>query len=493
MPISLPDAVRMANAYAPRYDRSAVTPGIVHIGVGGFHRSHQAVYIDDLLVRGLARDWGICGVGLLDRDRAMCDALADQDNLYTVLVKNNDGTIHPRVVGALVEYLFAPERPETVLERLAAASTRIVTLTITEGGYNLEPATGEFVDDDPLIAAEVAGRGAPRTHFRFLLEALRRRRDRGIAPFTVASCDNIQGNGVVARRTLIRYAELVDPEFARWIDENVHFPNSMVDRITPITTDEDRALVRERFGLDDAWPVPCEPYQQWVLEDDFPLGRPPLEEVGVQLVPDVEPYEMMKLRLLNASHQMIGYVSFLEGYEYVHEAMSDPLIREFVARFMKREAQPTLPDLPGIDLADYRATLLERFSNPLVRDTIARQCLQTSTTIPTFLLPIIRDQLDSGRGIDLAATTIAAWACYAAEPGDDRIVDRWREKLVERARDSVNPYAFVEDEALFGDLATNEQFRDAYRTAHQSFRDRGVADTLRAALKGYSVPDGVAP
>lgn len=471
------DGVRVAG-----YDRSAVTPGIVHFGAGGFHRAHQAVYVDDLLDAGGAAEWGICGVGILEADKRMRDVLEAQDHLYTVLEKGADGTITARVVGSIVDYLYAPDDPTAVLERLAAETTRIVTLTITEGGYNLEPATKEFVEDNPLLLAEAAGEGIPRTHFRFLYEALRLRRDRGIPPFTIASCDNIQGNGDVARRTLVRYATMVDPSFAQWIDANVHFPNSMVDRITPTTTDDDRAMVRERFGLDDAWPVACESYIQWVLEDDFPLGRPDYGRAGVQLVKDVEPYEMMKLRLLNAGHQMIGYVGTLGGYHYVHEAMADPAIRDFVAVFMEREAQPTLPDVPGVDLAAYRTSLLARFSNPLVADTIARMCLQTSTTIPNFLLPIIRDQLATGGPITLAATTVAAWAEYATENGGHQIVDRRREALVARARDAA-PSAFIEDTELFGDLSANPVFRDAFASARRALRERGVTAAIHAALE----------
>lgn len=480
--VTLPAAARAGSPWAPTYDRSALGTGIVHFGVGGFHRSHQAVYLDDLLTTGGHRQWGICGVGLLDGDRRMRDVLRQQDCLYTVLSKNSDGTIDPRMIGSITGYLFAPESPNTVLERLASARTRIVTLTVTEGGYNLEPASGRFIDDDPVIAAEVARQGTPRTHFRFLFEALRLRRERGLGAFTVASCDNIQGNGDVARRTLLAYAQLVDPETADWISENVAFPNSMVDRITPMTSDHDRAVTRDRFGLNDAWPVPCEPYRQWVLEDTFPLGRPPLESVGVQLVSDVAPYEMMKLRMLNGSHQMIGYVSFLLGYEFVHTAMTDPLIHRFVEAFMRDEAQPTLVDLPDVNLDDYRQILLARFANPHISDTIARQCLQTSTTIPTFVLPTIRDQLAHDRSIEMATLTIAAWACYAEERGDYQIVDRRRDELVARARDTTNPYAFIEDTAVFGDLAHNTRFRTSFRQARDDIKTAGVATALHRAV-----------
>lgn len=478
----LPDALTThTDIQTPSYDRSGVIPGIVHFGVGGFHRAHQAVYMDKLLNAGGSREWGISGVGILEADKRMRDVMREQDNLYTVLEKAPDGTITARVIGSIVEYLYGPDRPQAVLERLAAETTRIVTLTVTEGGYNLEPATKAFASDNPVLVAEAAGEGTPRTHFRFLYEALKLRRARGIAPFTVASCDNIQSNGDVARRTLVSYVEMVDHEFARWIEGNVPFPNSMVDRITPITSDSDRKLLKSKFGLNDAWPVTCEPYLQWVLEDNFPLGRPDFAAAGVEIVANVEPYEVMKLRLLNASHQMIAYVGYLAGYRYIHEAMADEAIRGFIETFMAREAQPTLPEVPGVDLTAYRATLLERFSNPQIADTIARICLQTSTTIPNFLLPIVSDQLAAGRPISLAVVTVAAWAEYAEEKGENKIVDRRREALVARARDPY-PWAFIEDNELFGDLAENEVFRDEFVRARESLRYKGVRQTLLNVL-----------
>lgn len=481
MAINLPQAVTGSYngpAHLPTYDRSTVRAGIVHFGVGGFHRSHQAFYLDQLLERGLADEWGICGVGVLENDSKMRDVVQNQQGLYTLLEKSPDGTIAGRVIGSMVEYLYAPDDPTAVIEKLAQPEIRIVTLTITEGGYNLEPATKEFDATNEVIQAEAAGEGAPRTHFRFLHEGLKLRRERGLEPFTIATCDNIQGNGEIARTTLVQYIALSDKEFAAWVSENVEFPNSMVDRITPVTADEDREIARERFGLEDAWPVPAESFIQWVLEDTFPQGRPPLEEVGVQMVYNVLPYELMKLRLLNASHQVIGYFSFLRGHEYVHEAMADPLIHDIVAQFQELEAQPTLQPVPGVDLAEYRATLLSRFSNPGIRDTIARQCLQTSTTIPNFLLPIIRDQLVAGGDIRRGAATVAAWAEYAAEGGEWTIVDRRRDTVHARAIDP-NPYVFIEDVELFGDLATNEQFREAFAAARALIREHGIDTALK--------------
>src|SRR3954452_10071185 len=356
----------------PAYERRDVRVGIVHVGVGGFHRAHQAMYLDRLMNDGKALEWGICGVGVLPSDRHMADVMAAQDGLYTLVVKHPDGKMEPRVIGSIVEYLFAPDDPDTVIERMADPATRIVSLTVTEGGYNIHAVTGRFAEDDPGVRHDLRKGAPPRTSFGLITEALVRRRQRGLPPFAVVSCDNIQGNGDVARRSFTAFARLRDQELGEWVDREVPFPNSMVDRITPATTDDDREEVRQRFGVDDGWPVVCEPFTQWVLEDEFSLGRPPLEDAGVQVVEEVEPYELMKLRLLNAGHQALAYLGYLAGYRLVHEAAQDPLFQRFLVGYMEEEATPTLRPVPGIDLREYRESLIERFSNPAIRDTLAR-------------------------------------------------------------------------------------------------------------------------
>ena len=356
------------------YDRSQVKVGIVHFGVGGFHRAHEAMYIDRLMEQGKALDWGICGVGVMPFDLKMKEAMQSQDCLYTLVEKAPDGSWEPRVIGSIVQYLYAPDDPDAVIEKMAAPSTRIVSLTVTEGGYNFHPVTGEFDASNPAVQADLAPGAVPATTFGLVTEALVRRRSRGIEPFTVMSCDNIQGNGHMAQEVFAAFARLRDPEFGEWVEGNVRFPNSMVDRITPVTTDEDRTQISERFGVEDAWPVVCEPFTQWALEDNFSSGRPPLEDVGVQVVPDVVPYELMKLRLLNASHQALCYFGYLAGYRLVHEVAQDPLFANFLLDYMNREATPTLAPVPGIDLDAYKLQLIERFSNDGVRDTVARLC-----------------------------------------------------------------------------------------------------------------------
>ena len=475
----------------PAYDRDRVSVGIVHFGVGGFHRAHQAMYLDRLMNQGLALDWGICGVGVMPADQRMREALGEQDGLYTLVLKNPDGAIVPAVIGSIVEYLYAPDDPEAVIERMADPKVQIVSLTITEGGYNFNAVTGEFDETNPDVVHDLQPGAAPKTTFGLITAALNRRRQRGVTPFTIMSCDNIPGNGDVAKRSFTAFATLSSPDLGAFVKEEVHFPNSMVDRITPVTTDEDRAELKERFGVEDRWPVVCEPFAQWVLEDSFAGGRPPLEEVGVQVVEDVEPYELMKLRLLNAGHQALGYFGYLAGYRFVHEVCRDPLFARFVRSYMDREATPTLAPVPGIDLEQYKQTLIERFSSAAVRDTVARLCAETSDRIPKFLLPVIRENLRRGGEIRLSAAVVASWARYA-EGVDERgepieIVDRLKESLMASARLwREDPLAFIANRDVFGDLVDDERFRAAYTSALDSLHSRGARATVEGLVGNHS-------
>jgi mannitol 2-dehydrogenase len=472
----------------PSYDRSRVTTGIVHFGVGGFHRAHQAMYVDALMNEGKALEWGITGVGLLPGDRRMQEVLGAQDHLYTLVVKDADGTMHPRVIGSIVDYLFAPDDPEAVLRLMSDPATRIVSLTITEGGYLVNQATGEFDADDPSIQHDLAADAVPATAFGFVTEALARRRAAGVEPFTVMSCDNIQGNGEVAHKMIGAFARLKDAELAGWIEEHVSFPSSMVDRITPVTTDADRAHLAERFGVQDGWPVVCEPFTQWALEERFPTGRPPFEDVGVQLVPDVMPYELMKLRLLNASHQALCYLGYLAGYRYAHEVCSDDLFTGFLLGYMDREATPTLEPVPGVDLDAYKHELISRFANPEIKDTLARLCAESSDRIPKWLVPVVRHQLASGGEVRRSALVIAAWARYAEgvdESGEPiEIVDRRKEAVMGRAAaQREDRLAFLRDPDLFGDLVEDERFAREYVAALDSLHEQGARATLVAQEK----------
>ncbi len=471
----------------PSYDRGRLTAGIAHIGVGGFHRSHQAMYLDRLLQQGLATDWAVVGIGLRPEDARMRDVMAAQDGLYTLVLKHPDGTWEASVIGSIIEYLYAPDDLGAVVERLVDPAIRIVSMTVTEGGYGIDQATGEFQADAPAVVRDLAHPDDPATVFGVVVEALRRRRERGVPPFTVQSCDNVQGNGEVARRVFSAYAALRDPELGSWLHDSVAFPNSMVDRITPQTTDADVAEVAERYGIADAWPVVAEPFTQWVIEDHFPLGRPAWERVGAQLVEDVTPYESMKLRLLNAAHQAMAYFGHLMGYRWVHDAASDSLVTRLLRRYWDEEAIPTLHPAAGIDPVAYTDTLLERFRNPAIRDTLARLATDASDRIPKFVLPVVRDRIAAGGSVGMSAAIVASWARYA-EGVDERrgpidVIDARRDRLMAAAaRQREHPTAFIEDLELFGDLADDQAFRSTYLDALRLLHERGATATLKAIL-----------
>ena len=391
----------------PAYDRSAVTAGIVHVGVGGFHRSHLAAYVDDLLAAGHL-DWGICGIGLLPSDRAMLDALQAQDHLYSVVTMPRTGPREVRVIGSIVDYLLAEDDLEAVLEAMASPATRIISLTVTEGGYYQQPDRS-FDPSHPDIQADAADRRRPSTVFGVIVEALDRRRTRGIPSPTVMSCDNLPGNGTSTRAGVLGFAALVDPELHDWIEEHTTFPSSMVDRITPATTPELIDELADESGLADRWPVPAEPFTQWILADEFADGRPPFDEVGAQLVDDVAPYELMKLRLLNGAHQAIGHLGLLAGHEHVHEALGDPALLDVVRRYLLEEARPTLSEVPGVDVDDYIETLLDRFANPSIADTLQRLVTDAGNRLAQFVVPVLRDRAADDLASPIGAAVLAAW------------------------------------------------------------------------------------
>jgi mannitol-1-phosphate/altronate dehydrogenase len=470
----------------PTYDRTRLAPAIVHIGVGGFHRAHQAVYLDDLVARGITLDWGEHGVGLLPADKAMAEALVPQDCLYTVIARSAGGD-SARVIGSMTKYLFAPDDRARVLSLLADPATRIVSLTITEGGYNVDSNTGLFDADNPAIQEDVQHPDHPGGVFGYLCAALDRRRSAGAPPFTVLSCDNLQGNGTIARTAVTSFARLWDDHLAAWIEANVAFPNAMVDRITPQTTAADRAWVAETFGIADAWPVVTEPFTQWVVEDTFCNGRPPLEEVGAQVVADVHPYETMKLRLLNASHQAMGYLGYLAGYRTIHDVMADADFRTFIARLMADEVAPLLPPVPGIDLAGYQQTLLERFANPKIGDQVARICTDGSDRMPKFLLPSLAEALQQGRPHRLLILAVAGWLRYLRgvdEAGREiDIADRLASELRVRANEGRdNPRPVLSLRSVFGELERNEAFVSELAAGLRELDAGGAKATVAAYL-----------
>lgn len=472
----------------PAYDRQGIAQSIVHVGVGGFYRAHQAVYLDDLLHQPGHSEWGYCGVGLLKHDARMRDALLPQDCLYTVVERSAAGD-NARVIGSLLNFLYAPDDPQAVIDKMADPETRIVSLTITEGGYYVNEGTGEFNDTHPDIVHDLQHPHEPRCSFGYLVEALDRRRNKGLPPFTVMSCDNLQHNGDLAKRMILAFAERRDRALSQWLAEHGAFPNSMVDRIVPATTDEHRALVQETFGIEDGWPVGTEPFKQWVIEDNFPNGRPAWEQVGAQMTRDVLPYEKMKTRLLNASHQAMCYIGMLLGYQYAHETMEDAQIRKLVQTMMDVEVTPLLTAPAGIDLTEYKKTLIERFANPTIKDQLSRIGTEGSARIPTFVLPSIREQLKRGGPIKLLSFTVAAWFRYLTGTDDQGrempIIDPMQDKLVENARrGGRDPSVMLGMSELFGEeLRGSKVFVDQVSQTLGNFYDKGARATLADAVE----------
>ncbi|AWG20616.1 mannitol dehydrogenase [Flavobacterium faecale] len=468
-----------ARVSVPQYNRENVTAGIVHVGVGGFHRAHEAMYLDQLLHDFSNTKWGICGVALLSFDQKIYNVLKEQDGLYTLVVKELDGSLTKRVIGSIVEYLFAPDSPRAVIEKMANPEVKIITLTITEGGYNLNEATGEFNLDNPQIIHDSQNASEPKTIFGYLTQALKLRKEQNSGPVTILSCDNIEGNGHVTKKMLLSYITFAEPDLLNWIESNVSFPNSMVDRITPATVASDIAELKEVSGIEDQWPVVCESFQQWVIEDDFIAGRPNLESVGVQFVKNVAPFEKMKLGLLNAGHTVVGTLGSLVGYSTIDEAVTDPNIGAFLANYLDVEVTPILRDLEGMDLTAYKQTLIKRFSNIYIKDQIDRICSETSAKMPKFILPTVTEQLKSNNDIAFASFVVAAWAVYSLGYNEKRetinIKDALQETVFEYAQlAQSNPKAFLDLEAVFGSLRHSEIFSDAFAKAYQNIVSFGV-------------------
>ncbi|MGV3489707.1 MAG: mannitol dehydrogenase family protein [Devosia sp.] len=479
----LPEISRTASI--PRYPRGSLKGGIVHFGVGNFHRAHQAVYLDSLFNLGMDHDWALIGAGVRANDEDMRRKLLGQDYLTTV-VEQEAGSSSARITASMVDFLPVGDLA-MISETLADPAIRIVSLTVTEGGYYIDPASQRFDANHPDIVADSVNPEAPKTVFGLILLGLQLRKERGVQPFTVMSCDNIPGNGHVTQNAVAGLAELINPELAKWVREAVAFPNGMVDRITPATGQRERDALEAEFGIVDAWPVFCEEFKQWVLEDNFPAGRPALEKVGVQFVPDVAPFEHMKIRILNGGHATIAYPAGLLDIHFVHEAMEHPLVRAFLEKVEREEIIPIVPPVPDTDLNDYYTLIERRFSNPKIGDTITRLCLDGSNRQPKFILPSAADRLAAGEGVTGLALVSALWAryCYGESdsgktiPPNDPNWDRLT-ALAKEAR--VRPEAWLSMGDIFGPLATNAAYVAAFTTALASLWSRGTAATLQAYL-----------
>ncbi len=478
---TLPDTVER-----PAYDRDRVTVGIVHLGIGAFHRAHQCVFTDDVLARG-ATEWGICGVDLLGPE--VRDKLAPQEWLYTAATQSGEGQ-RLRVIGALREILVGPDDPEALIARMGDPAIRIASVTVTEKGYCHDPATGELNMAHPGIKADLVSPARPTTVIGTLAAALDRRRKAGTAPFTVMSCDNLFQNGRIARAVVTAFAESVDPALGRWVAENVAFPCTMVDRITPATTPEDIARVNADLGAEDAWPVVCEPFKQWVIEDNFPEGRPDWGVAGAEIVADVEPFEFMKLRLLNGSHSALSYLGGLAGHVHISDVMTQPAFVAFMRRLMDEEITPTLDLPPGVDVAAYKESLIERFTNPAIKHRTAQIAMDGSQKLPQRILGPVRERLAGGGSIGHLALVVAAWIRYATgidETGaafevSDPMAPRFREIAARAGRD---PAALVKDflsleEVFGGDLPQTTVFVEAVTAWLGELYAKGAAATVNS-------------
>jgi mannitol 2-dehydrogenase len=471
-------------AQLPAYDRTRLTPGIVHIGLGNFHRAHMAVYLDDLFALGQGMDWAIIGAGVRAPDAAMRDALMAQECLSTVIELDPAGKTARRI-GAMIDFLPVTPDNAPLIAAMTDPQIRIVSLTVTEGGYFINPATGVFDPTNSDIKADAAQPDRPATAFGAIIAALRARRAAGIVPFTVMSCDNLPGNGYVARSAVVGLAKLSDPTLATWIDSNVAFPNGMVDRITPATGPRERALASS-FGLSDPVPVTCEPFRQWVIEDLFTAGRPPLEKVGVTFTADVHAFEMMKIRILNGGHATIAYPGALLDIEFVHEAMANPLIHAFLTKVERDEIIPYVPQVPDTHIPAYFDLIIDRFSNPEIADTERRLCFDGSNRQPKFIVPSIRDALAAGGSLDGLALVSALWARYCYGEADSGTLipandPNWDDLQTLARAAKISPAIWLTQKDIYGDAAEDPRFAEAFSRWLTLVWDQGT----QAALKAY--------
>ncbi|SDG01721.1 mannitol 2-dehydrogenase [Celeribacter baekdonensis] len=479
---SLPKGIKR-----PRYDRSKLTAGIVHIGLGNFHRAHQSWYLHRLMQSGLAQDWAIIGAGVRPYDNQMRGKLTAQDYLTTLIELDPSG-ISAEVVGSMIGYVPIEDGNGPLIEQMAKANIRIVSLTVTEGGYYIDPVTKGFDAAHDDVQHDAANPGTPRTAFGAIVAALKLRRDQGTGPFTVQSCDNLQANGAILRQTVVSLARLSDPDLADWIDQNCSFPNAMVDCIVPATGPKEIGLVRE-MGIDDAAPVTHENFRQWVIEDDFCAGRPDLDQVGAQFSDNVHGYESQKIRILNAGHQVIANVAEVLGIETVSQAMQHPQVAAFFRKVEMEEIVPHVTPVPGMTPAAYLDLIETRFSNPRIVDTIRRIAFDGSSRHTGMVLPTVRDALDADASLDGLALVEAAWArmCEGTRDDGSEISSNdpfWEELNAAAKKAKSSPTAWLEQRKFYGDLADNPRFADTFARWLNLMYRGGMEATLNTYLKG---------
>lgn len=456
------------NVVTPLFNRDQITTSIAHIGVSNFHRSHQANYMHDLIEKHNALNYGICGIDLLDSDRKTYNVLKDQDGLYTLITKDTAGVHKPKIIGSIVEYFFGPENPMAVIERLATPDIKIISLTIAEDGYHLNEITGEFNLQHPAVAQDIVHPFNPKTVFGYLTHAFKLRKLRGLSGCTILSCDNIKNNGDTIKESFFNYVNKHEPDLLPWLESHTTFPNTMVDKITPVTQHKDIDFLKQHFSIEDQWPVVCESFSEWVIEDNFYEERPNWEQVGVQFVKNIAPYQNMKLQLLNAGHSILGILGKLHGYKTVQEVANDTDFMLFLENFMDYEVTPTLIEAKKISINEYKTTLITRFKNPNINDSLSRICSESSAKIPIFILSTLGSQLQQEKKqINHIAFIIAAWCKYNDGIDDQgntyNIEDSISNTLIRMAtRSHQNPIKFLEIESVFKNLASNVFFTEKY-------------------------------
>ena len=475
-------------AAVPLYDRFSLKAGILHFGVGNFHRAHQAIYLDDLFNTGEGHDFALVGAGVREADEHMRQKLLVQD-WYTTVVEQEANSGSARVTGSMIDYVKAADSA-AILERIVDPAIRIVSLTITEGGYYINSATGKFDPEHADIMHDATNLDTPITVFGLILAGLKRRKAAGIPAFTIMSCDNIPHNGHVTKNAVVGLAKMIDADFANWVNDSVAFPSGMVDRITPATSDRERAMLAADFGIEDNWPVFCESFKQWVLEDNFPSGRPALEKVGVQFVADVSPFELMKIRILNGGHAVIAYPAALMDIHFVHDAMVDPLVRGFLDKIENDEIIPCVPPVPDTNINDYYSLIVRRFSNPKIADTIPRLCLDGSNRQPKFIIPSIMDRLAAGKGVTGLALESALWCRYCAGETDSgkhiapNDPSQWDRLQATAKLAKTEPDAWLHMKDIYGDIAKSDKFREAFARALSMLWKDGTKVTLERYISG---------
>ena len=478
-----------ASVLRPAYDAKSVGVGIVHLGIGAFHRAQTAVYTDDALAHEPG-DWGFCGVSLRSPDAR--DRLVPQDGLYTSVEKSREG-VRRRIIGSVREVLFLGDQRELIQRRLEAPATRIVSLTVTEKGYCHDPASGRLSFAHPDIAHDLADPAQPASAVGHIVAALDARRQARASGLTVLCCDNLPHNGALLEGLVREFARARDPALARWIEDNASFPSTMVDRIVPATTDEDIVDNDRALGMHDAAPVVHEPFKQWVIEERFVAGRPEWDLAGVQFVADVAPFEAMKLRLLNASHSAFAYLGYLAGHEYIYQVAGEPDFVTFMRRLMRDEVGPTLKLPPGVDVLAYQDALVERFANPALPHRTWQIAMDGSQKLPQRILGTVRDNLAAGRRIDLLALAVAGWMRYVSgrdEAGreikvSDPLAPEFA-RIAEAHRGEPRAFAaaLLGLRAIFGsDLPADRRFSEAVTGWLVALYAEGAARTVETAAR----------